>query len=164
MKDLRTLIFVVGLAWLCLPLYSQNGKVVLNTNEIPEKTHVHVDDFPKGQNLPMIHGWGGLSVDINNAPAGTDFTPLLEGLENDHCQVAHWGYIIKGSIKIQYEDGPDEIFSEGEAFYMRPGHTAVVKDDLLLVSFSPEEGMKDLQEHLEKKLAEMKETSNLSNN
>jgi len=44
----------------------------------------------------MYHGWGGLSVDVNNAPKGTDFTPLLEGLENDHCQVLHWGYVVKG--------------------------------------------------------------------
>ena len=46
----------------------------------------------------MIHGWGGMTVDMNAAPAGTDFTPLLEGLENDHCQVPHWGYVIEGAF------------------------------------------------------------------
>jgi hypothetical protein len=38
---------------------------------------------------------------------------------------------------------------------MKPGHTAVVLEDLQLVSFSPEDGMHDLSDHLEKKVAEM---------
>ena len=55
--------------------------------------------------LPMIHGWVGLSVDVNEAPRGTNRTLLLEGLEYDHCQVPHWGYVIKGAVRIICEDG-----------------------------------------------------------
>jgi hypothetical protein len=155
MKHLRITMFFMALALAISPAFSQKGKVVLNTNEVPEKTHVHLDDFPKEVVLPFIDGWGGFAVDINNAPAGTNFRPLLEGLKNDHCQVPHWGYVVKGAILIEYEDGTSEVFREGEAFYMRPGHTGEVVEDLLLVSFSPEEGMHDLSDHLEKKVAEM---------
>jgi hypothetical protein len=155
MKRLRIVMLLMAMAYISLPAFSQKGKVVLNTKEVPEKTHVHLDDFPKDMVLPNIPGWGGMAVDINNSPAGTNFRPLLEGLKNDHCQVPHWGYVVKGAILIEYEDGKTDIFREGEAFYMRPGHTGEVLEDLLLVSFSPEEGMHDLSDHLEKKVAEL---------
>jgi hypothetical protein len=96
-----------------------------------------------------------MTVDLNNAPKGSDFRPLLMGLENNHCQVPHWGYVVKGAILIEYEDGTSETFKEGEAFYMKPGHTGEVLEDLMLVSFSPDEGMHELAKHLEKKFAEM---------
>ena len=155
MKAFRLFMLTITLALLSISVQGQKGDIVLNTNDIPEETHVHLDDFPKGQVIPMIHGWGGMTVDMNAAPAGTDFTPLLEGLENDHCQVPHWGYVIEGAVQIVYEDESKEVFSEGEVFYMKPGHTAVVLKDLKLVSFSPEEGMHELGAHLDKKVAEM---------
>ena len=155
MKGLKITLFLVAMAFAGIPAFSQKGKVVLNTNEVPETTHVHLHDFPKDMVLPFIDGWGGLAVDINNSPAGTNFRPLLEGLQNDHCQVPHWGYVVHGAILIEYEDGTSEVFREGEAFYMRPGHTGEVVEDLLLVSFSPEDGMQDLSDHLERKVEEM---------
>jgi hypothetical protein len=155
MKGLKITLIVIALVFAGMPAFSQKGKVVLNTNEVPEKTHVHLDDFPKDMVLPFIDGWGGLAVDINNSPAGTNFRPLLEGLENDHCQVPHWGYVVKGAILIEYEDGTSDVFREGEVFYMKPGHTGEVVEDLLLVSFSPEDGMYDLSDHLKEKVAEL---------
>lgn len=162
MKTLRISVFISAIAFISASLYGQKGEITLNTNEIPEETHVHLDNFPKGEVIPMIHGWGGMTVDLNNAPAGTDFTPLLEGLENDHCQVPHWGYVVHGSIQIVYEDGSTDVFKEGEAFYMKPGHTGQVLEDLQLVSFSPEEGMHELGDHLKKKVAEMQQSSQVS--
>ncbi|MEN8229807.1 MAG: hypothetical protein ABFS38_16725 [Bacteroidota bacterium] len=158
MKKQNFLFLMVMLALMSVQVNAQKkGKIVLNTNEVPDVTHVHLDDFPKGEVLPMIDGWGGMAVDINRAPAGADFTPLLEGLENDKCQVPHWGYIIEGAVRIIYENGEEDLFSKGEAFFMKPGHTAIVEKDLFLVSFSPEDGMHDLADHLNKKVAEMAE-------
>ncbi|WP_203532697.1 cupin domain-containing protein [Draconibacterium halophilum] len=157
MKRIKIIVSFIALIFVSSTAISQNGKVVLNTNDVPEDTHVHLDDFPKDMVIPMIHGWGGMTVDINNTPKGTNFSPLLEGLENDLCQVPHWGYVIEGAIEIEYDDGNKETFKKGEAFYMKPGHTGIVLEDLLLVSFSPEEGMHHLGEHLEKKMKEMQE-------
>lgn len=152
----QVLVLAVAIATSSMSINAQKKNTFkLDANEVPEVTHVHLDDFPKGQVLPMIDGWGGMAVDINNAPAGSDFTPLLEGLENDKCQVPHWGYVVEGSIRITYEDNSEDIFSEGEAFFMKPGHTGVVLEDLLLVSFSPEHEMHGLVDHLNKKVAEM---------
>ena len=127
----------------------------LNANDVPEAIHVHLDDFPKGEMLPVIYGWGGMAVDINNAPAGSDFSPLLQGLENDKCQVPHWGYVVKGAFRLFFQDGSEEVFSAGEAFFMKPGHTGVVLEDLLLVSFSPEHAMHGLVDHVNKRAAEL---------
>ena len=48
MKKQNYLVLVVLLAMMSVPLIAQQkGKVVLNTKEVPEVTHVHLDDFPK---------------------------------------------------------------------------------------------------------------------
>ena len=60
-------------------------------------------------------------------------------------------------MKIFFGDGKEAIFKEGEAFYMKAGHTGVVLEDLLLVSFSPEDGFKELDLHVNKKVAQMQE-------
>jgi hypothetical protein len=155
MKNLKILMSIATMLFVVSATYGQKGEITLNTNEIPEVTHVKLEEFPTDEVLPMIHDWGGMTVDLNNAPKGSDFRPLLMGLENDHCQVPHWGYVVKGAILIEYEDGTSETFKEGEAFYMKPGHTGEVLEDLMLVSFSPDEGMHELAKHLEKKFAEM---------
>jgi hypothetical protein len=28
---------------------------------------------------------------------------------DDRCQCPHWGYLLKGSFRVTYLDGPDEI-------------------------------------------------------
>jgi hypothetical protein len=45
----------------------------------------------------------------------------------------------------------------GDVFYMAPGHKAVVEEDLKLIDFSPEKEMKELINHVEKKLAGAKQ-------
>ena len=164
MKNLKISMVIIILIVTVSVSFSQDGKVVLNTDQVPDVTHVNLADFPKNEILPMIHGWGGLTVDVNNAPKGSDWRPILVGLKNDHCQVPHWGYVVKGAVLIEYEDGTSDIFKEGEAFYMKPGHTGEVLEDLLLVSFSPEEGMHDLAAHLEKRVAELQAKQTSSEN
>lgn len=158
MKNLNVIFSLAIIVLFSISLQAQKKqKYTLDASDAPEVLHVHVDDFPMNGVLPVIEGWGGMSVDINRAPAGTDFTPLLEGLENDKCQVPHWGYVIEGAVNIIFEDGSEELFSEGEAFFMKAGHTAVVTKDLLLVSFSPEHAMHDLVEHINEKVASMQQ-------
>lgn len=155
MKNLKMILPMTILVIFCLPVMGQHQKVVLNTDEVPEVTHVPLKDFPKDQVLPVIDGWGGLAVGVNELPAGTDFAPMLKGLKNDHCQVAHWGYIVKGSLHVEYEDGSSEVLREGEAYYMPPGHTGKVLEDLVAVEFSPEKGMHDLMEHLGRTMSDL---------
>ena len=99
-----------------------------------------------------LNGWGGMTVAVNELPAGTDLSPLLEGLKNNSCQVPHWGYILKGAIRVKYDDGSEIVLKTGDAFYMSPGHTAVVEEDLKIMDFSPEPEMSELIKHVEKKV------------
>jgi hypothetical protein len=80
--------------------------------------------------------WGQMNVEIASAPAGLDSAPLFKGLPDDRCQCPHWGYMVKGRMRINYADH-EEILKAGDAFYMEPGHTTIVEEDAELVRFSP---------------------------
>lgn len=125
--------------------------------EPDKEQHIPIDQFPKDMIINHLNGWGGMTIAINELPAGTDFSPLLQGLKNNSCQVPHWGYILKGSMKLKYDDGKEVILKAGDVFYMAPGHKASVMEDLKLLDFSPEKEMKELIKHVEKKIGESKQ-------
>ncbi|QEC67185.1 cupin domain-containing protein [Panacibacter ginsenosidivorans] len=120
----------------------------------------------KKEEIPMImespgtimrafSGYGGMTVAFNELPAGTDISPLLEGLKNNSCQCPHWGYIVEGEILIKYDTGAEERLTTGDTFYMPPGHTAIVKKDLKIIDFSPEKELKEVMDHIAKKMAQL---------
>ena len=80
--------------------------------------------------------WGDMNIAFEGFPAGMDSTPLFKGLPDDRCQCPHWGYVSKGRLRVKYADH-DEVLSAGEAYYMPPGHTTVVEEDVELIEFSP---------------------------
>jgi len=90
---------------------------------------------------PAIRGsdWGDLRSAIVALPAGTDVAPLMKGLPNDSCPCPHWGYVIKGQLRVIYADR-EEVIRAGDLYYMPPGHTAVVEEDYEAVEFSPPAG------------------------
>jgi len=96
--------------------------------------------------LPLLFGaepasvrgadWGGLRALIVSLPAGADLGPLFKGLPNDRCLCPHWGYVIRGRMRITYADR-EEVVSAGDVVYMPPGHTGVVEEDFEWAEFSP---------------------------
>ncbi len=64
--------------------------------------------------------WGGMTVGYNQLPGGADFTPFLEGLENDRCHCPHWGYILEGSVKLVYNDGRPKRSIKQAIFFIGP--------------------------------------------
>jgi len=100
-------------------------------------------------------GYGGMTVAFNELPAGTDFTPLLEGLKNNSCHCPHWGYIFEGSIRLIYDNGTEELNKAGDVFYWQPGHTAIVEEDLKFIDFSPEKELGEVMGHISKKMEEL---------
>ena len=79
--------------------------------------------------------WGDLRATVVAMPAGTDARPLFKGLPDDRCPAPHWGYVIKGQIRIIYADR-EEVLRAGDLYYLPPGHTAVVEEDFESVEFS----------------------------
>ena len=131
--------------------YSTMDKKVSHSSE--KAKHISMKDFPTDMGINHIDNWGGMTVGLNEMPAGTNFAPLLEGLKDDHCQVPHWGLILEGKARIDYTDGTQVVLKKDDIYYMPPGHNMVVLEDLKVLEFSPEDEFAELLEHIQKKMA-----------
>src|SRR5947209_531735 len=80
--------------------------------------------------------WGDMNISLESFPAGTDTEPVFKGLPDDRCQCPHWGYVIKGSLRVRYKDH-EEVLRAGDAYYLVPGHLPIFEEDTELVEFSP---------------------------
>jgi hypothetical protein len=158
-NTLKSLAVLVALV-ISLPGTSQkkeSHELVLHPHEFTGPIQISKEDFPKGNVVNLVGGWGGLAVAINEAPAGTDYTPFLVGLKDDLCQVPHWGYLEKGKMRIIDKDNNETVVKAGGVFYMPPGHTVIVDEDIRLIDFSPEHEMVELTKHVLKRVAELED-------
>ncbi len=73
--------------------------------------------------------WGDLRVLLLSVPAGTDFTPLFEGLPEGLCQSPHWGYVLRGRLRVQYPDRT-EVLRAGDFYYLPAPHTGYAEEDV----------------------------------
>jgi mannose-6-phosphate isomerase-like protein (cupin superfamily) len=80
--------------------------------------------------------WDDMRVAIVSVPAGTDFGPLLKGQPNDLCPSPHWGYVVKGRLEIQSDEG-EETLRAGDVFYLPAGHTGVAVEETEFLEVSP---------------------------
>ena len=79
---------------------------------------------------------GDHTVSFETFSRDVDMAPLFRGLPGDSCQSPHWGVLLSGKVVFRYGD-EEEVVSAGEAYYARPGHTALVAAGTKLVEFSP---------------------------
>lgn len=98
--------------------------------------HVHV-----------LEGLDGISVGHVRLPAGADLRPATVGLPDDLCPCPHWGYMIKGRVRMHTPDGHQD-FAAGEAFYWGPGHAPEALEDCEYVDFSPTHEFRKVLDHL----------------
>ncbi|HET7034438.1 MAG TPA: hypothetical protein VFI42_02045 [Thermomicrobiaceae bacterium] len=80
--------------------------------------------------------WGSMNVALESFPAGTDTEPVFKGLPGDRCQCPHWGYVIKGRLRVRYADH-EETLRAGDVYYLSPGHLPIFDEDTEIVEFSP---------------------------
>lgn len=80
--------------------------------------------------------WGAMNIGLEKFPAGTDLEPVFKGLPDDRCQCPHWGYVVRGRMRVRYADR-EEIVNAGDAYYMSPGHVPIFDEDTEVVEFSP---------------------------
>ena len=81
--------------------------------------------------------WGDLRATVVSMPAGTDARPLFKGLPNDRCPAPHWGYVIKGQIRIIYADR-EEVVRAGDPLLPAVGPHCCGRRDFESVEFSPQ--------------------------
>jgi ethanolamine utilization protein EutQ (cupin superfamily) len=131
-------------------------RVALASHEETTQMKSNVKDLPTAHEKlgEMVRGqdWGGMTSAYMEYPTGLDFGPLLEGLEGDHCQCPHWGYLIEGRIRVSYQDGTQEVVEAGDLYYWPSGHTIVVEEEVRMVEFSPHDQMSQVLGHVVGKL------------
>lgn len=123
----------------------------VSTHELPTKV-----DAPGAvaRHLPDFGATSGpLAAEHFTMAAGTDLAPLLQGLQSDLCQSAHWGYIIRGAVVVTYDDGTEERCVGGEVVHWPEGHTVRVEDDAELVLFSPPSDHGPVLDHIASQVA-----------
>ena len=96
-----------------------------------------------------IRDAGGLTVSFVRLPAGANLAPALKGLPGDLCPCPHWGYMLKGRVRMRTAEGPRE-YPAGEAFYWGPGHAPEALVDSEYVDFSPTEDFHRVIDHIKK--------------
>jgi hypothetical protein len=94
-----------------------------------------------------------LAAEYFSLGAGTDISPLLEGLEGDACQAPHWGYMLAGDVVVTYSDGSEERCATGDLFHWPPGHTVRVEADAEVILFSPGAEHADVMDHMLTRMA-----------
>jgi hypothetical protein len=94
---------------------------------------------------PMVIGeYEGRSIDAAGIRIAFERMPAqfppdespFKGLPDDRCQCDHWGYLFKGSFRVTYLDGPDEIVNAGEAYHLRPGHFVQTLEAVEMIELS----------------------------
>jgi mannose-6-phosphate isomerase-like protein (cupin superfamily) len=79
---------------------------------------------------------GGYTVAFETYTADADLSPYFDGLPNNQCHAAHWGYVINGKVAFNYGDH-EETYETGDAYYAPPGHTPRLFAGTEIVEFSP---------------------------
>ena len=102
--------------------------------------------------------WGEMNAALESFPASLDTAPLFKGLPDDRCQCPHWGYVLKGRVRIRYADH-EEVLSAGDVYYMAQGHLPLFEEDSEVIEFSPKGEYQKTMEVAERNLAAMRESS-----
>lgn len=121
--------------------------------DIPVKIDVPGAVARQKTNFGDTTGYGMIGAEYFSLSAGTDISPLLQGLEGDLCQSPHWGYVLQGELVVTFADGTHEVTTGGDLFYWPPGHTVKVEVDAEVVLFSPQDEHSVVIDHLLKKMS-----------
>ena len=79
-----------------------------------------------------------ITVNIVSIRETHSLKDALAGLPDGNCKCPHWGYVLNGSLTVDYGDR-EETYGPGDAFYMTPGHVPAAEAGTELVQFSPKE-------------------------
>lgn len=89
----------------------------------------------------------GMMVGFAQLPAGADLRAATAGLPDDLCQCPHWGYMLKGRVRMHTANGHQD-FAAGEAFYWAPGHAPEALEDSEYLDFSPTAEFQPVIDHV----------------
>jgi hypothetical protein len=111
-----------------------------------EKQDVPVAIQDDNAELRTVEG-GDMTVAFMTLKKGANFAPALVGLPDDLCQCPHWGYMLKGKIKMKTKEG-EEVYQAGQAFYWPPGHAPEALEDSEYIDVSPTAEFNEVIRHI----------------
>lgn len=82
--------------------------------------------------------WGDMHVGFESYNEDFDLAPLLRGLPDNLCQCPHYGYVLKGRMRVKYADH-EEVVEAGDAYYLAPGHAPTMEAGTDILEFSPKD-------------------------
>ena len=68
--------------------------------------------------------WQGMNVALERFPAGMSTATVFVGLPDDRCQCPHWGYVIRGQVRVLYADH-EETLRAGDAGFKHKALVAI---------------------------------------
>ena len=98
--------------------------------------------------------WGNMHVEYGVFKSRKDMTPLLKGLPGDRCQSDHWGYVLKGGLRVNYPDR-EEVIRAGDMYHIEPNHTGTIEAGTEYMEFSPEDRYHETMEAIGRNLKAM---------
>jgi hypothetical protein len=79
---------------------------------------------------------GEVDVAVETMAGGRDATEAFHrAFPDGRCPVPHWGYLIRGRMRVSYPDH-EEVISAGEVWYMPAGHIPATEEDVENVVFT----------------------------
>ena len=59
----------------------------------------------------------------------------------DSCQAGHVGVVVQGEMKVKHDDGSEDYFKAGDAYYLAPGHDGwiVSYDEFISYEFTSDQ-------------------------
>lgn len=87
--------------------------------------------------------YGEMAIRHARVPAGTDMTPVLQGLPGDRCPSPHWGIVLDGSIRMTHADGSEETVGAGEVYHWPEGHTGFTESGVTFLEVGPVKPMRE---------------------
>jgi hypothetical protein len=94
----------------------------------------------------------GLALCLIRLDAGLRTDPLFAGLPGDRCQCAHWGYNIRGTMRVHGADGARDYVA-GEMYHWPPGHNLEAVADAEYLEISRSEDYDALMAHCKSVMA-----------
>jgi hypothetical protein len=114
---------------------------------VSKHTTDKVEEYPVATDRSSeLDGYTVNFVDITETHS---LAPMLASLPGGHCRCPHWGYLFHGRMIVHYEDH-DEVFEQGQAFYMPAGHVPEADAGTEFVIFSPSDELQATEEAIAK--------------
>ena len=111
-----------------------------------------LDDLPievkDGELVSRYAEFGEMAIRYLELPAGTDLSPVLEGLPGDRCASPHWGIVLEGTVYLRHGDDSESTARAGDAYYWPAGHTAWVDERTVFFEVGPVAEMRQVSEHI----------------